>query len=82
MSTVDVSAPVVRELKGCLASLSLLFLGQHLWTLRITQPKGGESIACICRCCEEARKSYRVATGVWPTTEQEHTAMRAWGTGI
>jgi hypothetical protein len=80
--TVDVSAPVVRALKERLASLSLLFLGQHLWTLRITQPEGGESIACICRCCEEARKSYRVATGAWPTTDEEHRAMRAWGAGM
>lgn len=75
-----VDAPAMRELKERLASISLMILGQHIWSLRITF--GDKSArACLCRCCDEARKAYRDATGLWPTSEQELAAMEKWGTG-
>lgn len=74
----DVTTPTVQALKAKLASLSLLFLGQHIWGLRIYFG-GTASETCHCRACDEARKAYEYATGIWPTKEQQNKAMEDWG---
>jgi hypothetical protein len=77
----DVSGPVAREAKHKLEELSLLILGQHLWSIRVAFPKASPPEACLCQCCDVARESYQFAMGAWPTTEQEHKAMESWGYG-
>ena len=71
----DISTPIIRQLKEQLARLSLRILGQHLWTIRL---EGSQASVCLCKVCEEARISYQIATGGWPTTDEEHQAMVDW----
>lgn len=77
------SISLIKDLKERLKNLSLLFLGQHSWSLLIEFPKSyledNSHPICLCKCCEESRKSYQIATGIWPTKEQEFKAMREWG---
>ena len=82
----DVSTAVIHDLKERMARLSLLFLGQHLWSLRLQMRNIGPTVSlpscCLCHCCDEARKAYQIATGIWPTNEHEQAAMREWGSGM
>lgn len=69
----------VTQLSNELANLALIILGQHLWSLHTRASLG--PVACLCRACEAARRAHQIATSYWPTTEQEHQAMKAWGWG-
>ena len=66
-----------KELKQQMADLAMRTIGQHLWGLWARFPKADFS-ACICSLCVRARVVYTNATGLPPTTEQEHTAARSW----
>jgi len=64
-----------NDLRSALKKLSLVILGEHLWEANVLTHGAN---ACMCNCCDEARKAHQLATGEWPTTEEEHAAMREW----
>lgn len=80
LDDAEAADALLAEKDARVAALTLLFLGQHLWTVHIECP-GSKATACICSACDAARKAYQDATGAWPTSEQENEAMRKWGTG-
>ena len=84
----QISIPVIKELKDRLASVSLMFLGQHLWELQLANQLSRHpqdtvlpSGICLCKCCTEARQAYQMATGFCPTSTQEKEAMVARSRG-